>query len=99
MQKKKLLFVIDNMKIGGIQKNTLNSIIELKDKFDITLCIFHATGDYFEHIPSDIKIIQPDAPYRTLGMSNAEAKKKVFYFLYSYILLHNYAHFWQCYDV
>ncbi len=75
MQKKKLLFVIDNMKIGGIQKNTLNTLIELNDIFDITLCIFHTAGEYLKHIPSNIHVIQPDAAYRTLGMSNAEAKK------------------------
>ena len=90
MQRKSILFVIDNMKIGGIQKNMLNSLIELNDKFDLTLCVFNAVGEYLELIPKNIKIIQPDAAYRTLGMSNAEAKKNISKFLtrtYYYIIM------------
>lgn len=75
MQKKRLLFVISNMKIGGIQKNTLNSLIELEKHFDITLCVFHAAGDYLGLIPDSIKIVRPDNPYKTLGMNNADAIK------------------------
>ncbi len=75
MQKETLLFVIDNMKIGGLQKNVRNLLNELNDKFDITLCIFNASGDYFEQLPKNVKIIKPDAAYQTLGYSNAEAMK------------------------
>lgn len=73
--KKSILFVIDNMKIGGIQKNMVNSLIELQDKFDITLCLFNPVGDYMQMLPKNIKIIIPDKAYQTLGMSNSEAKR------------------------
>ena len=54
MQRKSILFVIDNMKIGGIQKNMLNSLIALNDKFDLTLCVFNAVGEYLELIAEDL---------------------------------------------
>ncbi len=75
MPKETLLLVIDNMKIGGLQKNVRNLLNELNDKFDVTLCIFNASGDYFDQLPKNIKIIRPDAAYQTLGYSNAEAQK------------------------
>ena len=90
MQKEKILFVIDNMKIGGIQKNMLNSLIELNDKFDLTLCVFNASGEYMDLIPENVKIIRPDAAYRTLGMSNSEAKNHLPTFIrrtYYYIVM------------
>lgn len=80
-QKQTVLFVIDNMKIGGIQKNMLNSLIELNDKLDITLCIFNAAGEYMDLIPKNVKIIRPDAAYQTLGMSNADAMKHISTFI------------------
>ena len=73
--KKKILLVIDNMKIGGIQKNMLNLLIELHDQFDLTLFVFNAVGEYMKGIPQDVKIIQPNSAFHLLGMSNAEAKK------------------------
>lgn len=90
MQKEKILFVISNMKIGGIQKNTLNSLIELNEKFDITLCVFYDSGAYFDQIPEGIKIITPDAAYRTLGMTNADAVKRfpaIMRRIYYYIIM------------
>lgn len=75
MQKEKILFVIDNMKIGGIQKNMVNSLIALNERFDLTLCVYNAVGEYLAQIPENVKIITPDAAYKTLGFSNAEAMK------------------------
>ncbi len=75
MNKKSILFVIDNMKIGGIQKNMLNLLIELASKYNITLCVFYPVGEYMSLIPSNVKVITPNSPFRYLGMSNSEAKK------------------------
>jgi len=80
-KKKSILFVVDNMKIGGIQKNMLNSLIALREVFDITLCIYNPTGAYMGSIPEDVKLVFPDAAYQTLGMSNAETLKKPMTFI------------------
>ena len=74
MNKKTILLVIDNMKIGGIQKNMLNLVTELCDKYDLTLCVFNPVGEYMSLIPKQVKIITPESSFRYLGMSNAEAK-------------------------
>lgn len=79
--KKRILLAIDNMKIGGIQKNMLNLLIELHDKFDLTLCVFNAVGKYMQEIPESVKVIQLDSAFHLLGMSNAEAKSKLFLWL------------------
>ena len=81
MQKKSILFVIDNMNIGGIQKNMLNLLIALQDRFDLTLCVFNAVGSYMERIPASVRIIEPKHAFHYLGMSNAEAKKHPLTFL------------------
>ncbi len=88
MSKKTILLVIDNMKIGGIQKNMLNLVTELCDKYELTLCIFNPVGEYLPLIPKQVKIISPNSAFRYLGMSNAEAKKhfsdfwgRTFYYL------------------
>ena len=77
MHKKSILLVIDNMKIGGIQKNMLNLVRELGDLYDLTLCIFNPTGEYMSQIPENVKVIQPDSAFRYLGMSQAEAAKRL----------------------
>lgn len=77
MQKKSILFVIDNMKIGGIQKNMLNLLVELHDKFDITLCVFYPEGEYMSLIPNDVKVISPKSAFRYIGMSHKEAKRNL----------------------
>lgn len=88
MSKKTILLVIDNMKIGGIQKNMLNLVTELCDKYELTLCIFNPVGEYMPLIPKQVKIISPDSAFRYLGMSKEESKKhfsdflgRTFYYL------------------
>ncbi len=75
MSKKSILLVIDNMKIGGIQKNMLNLLIELNSLYELTLCVFNPVGEYMANIPENVKVIEPHSAFRYLGMSNADAKK------------------------
>lgn len=77
MSKKTILLVIDNMKIGGIQKNMLNLLTELNDLYDLTLCVFNPVGEYMSLIPQNVKVIETKSAFRYLGMSNADAKKKL----------------------
>ncbi len=77
MSKKSILLVIDNMKIGGIQKNMLNLLTELHEVYDLTLCVFNPIGEYITLIPENVKVIEPKSAFRYLGMSNADAKNKL----------------------
>lgn len=77
MSKKNILLVIDNMKIGGIQKNMLNLLTELNDLYDLTLCVFNPIGEYMSLIPQNVKVIEPKSAFRYLGMSNADTQKRL----------------------
>ena len=77
MRKKSILLVIDNMKIGGIQKNMLNLLIELNKLYDLSLLIFKHVGEYMSLIPGNGKVIKTKSAFRYLGMSNADARKKI----------------------
>lgn len=81
MDKLSILLMIDNMKIGGIQKNMLNLLNELHSKYELTLCIFNPVGEYMSLIPQDVKVIKINSAFRYLGMSNTEAKGKLTSFI------------------
>lgn len=51
----KLLFIIPSLEAGGSQK-VLSIILQniSKVKFDCTLCVLTATGEFYEHIPNEV---------------------------------------------
>lgn len=56
---KKVLFVLNNMNIGGTEKSFLNLIDTLPvDKYDITLMLMEKTGGYMEMVPQNVHIIE-----------------------------------------
>ncbi|MDD4413156.1 MAG: glycosyltransferase [Oscillospiraceae bacterium] len=70
---KKLLFVNNNMKIGGVQKSLCNLLIEISGLYDITLLLFDKSGDYLNDIPSNVKVISTKSAFHCLGISQSEA--------------------------
>lgn len=60
--KKKILFVNDEMMVGGVSK-VLNNLLALldKNKFDIDLLILHYHGDMIKEIPNGINVIRGTA--------------------------------------
>ncbi|MFT4412577.1 glycosyltransferase [Fredinandcohnia humi] len=55
--KKKILFMIKSMNVGGTEKALLNMIAEMpKDKFDITILMLEKTGGFLNLIPSGIRV-------------------------------------------
>lgn len=74
MIKKKLLFVNNNMNIGGVQKSLCNLLKEIAKDYDITLFLFSATGEYMSEIPENVKITKCSGIYRYLGVSQNECK-------------------------
>jgi glycosyltransferase involved in cell wall biosynthesis len=71
---KKIIIVNNNMKVGGVQKALCNLLWEIKDKYDITLCLFSNTGEYADKIPKSVRVIKARGVYRYLGNSQAEFK-------------------------
>lgn len=55
--KKKILFMVINMNIGGTEKALLNLISELpKEKFDTTILMLEKNGRFLDYIPGDVKV-------------------------------------------
>jgi len=73
---KKIIIVNNNMKIGGVQKSLYNLLWAVKDRYDITLCLFGLTGEYLKNLPKSVKVIEPDSLFRYLGISQNECNKK-----------------------
>lgn len=69
----KLLFVCNNMHIGGIQKALANLLGEISDKYDVTLFLFYSSGEL--DIPENVKVICGNKFTKIMGMSQEEAKK------------------------
>lgn len=57
--KKKILFVNDEMQIGGVARilNTLLKMID-RNKYDIDLLVLHHHGEMLKEVPKDIKVIK-----------------------------------------
>jgi glycosyltransferase involved in cell wall biosynthesis len=57
IMKKKILFMVINMNVGGTEKALLNMISELpKDKFDITVLMLEKYGGFLNYIPSEVQV-------------------------------------------
>lgn len=55
--KKKILFMVSSMNIGGVEKSLLSLIDTIsKDKYDITILMLNKTGGFLSYIPKCIKV-------------------------------------------
>lgn len=79
MLKKKVLFVINNLKVGGIQKALVNLLKEISNDYNIFLIVFSENGELFNELPSNIKIIKVNTMLSVLGLSQKEVREKSFY--------------------
>ena len=71
---KKLLIVNNNMKVGGVQKSLCNLLHGLQGRYDVTLCLFRATGAYMEQLPAGVQVVECKGPVRYLSMSQGECR-------------------------
>lgn len=74
--KVKVLFVNNNLDIGGVQRALVNLLGEIHERYDITLFLFHNAGDYRSELPPGISVMEAKAPLSLLGMSQKAAKQK-----------------------
>ena len=74
-EKKNVIIVNNDMKIGGVQKALLNLLVEIAPRYNVTLYLFNCEGKYLDKIPHNVTIISGDSPYKYFGMSQAESKK------------------------
>lgn len=69
---KRILIVNNNMHIGGVQKALVNLLHEIENDYDVTLLLFYAGGSLMNQIPSHVKVITPDSPFRYWGMTRED---------------------------
>lgn len=95
--KKKILFMVSSMNIGGVEKSLLSLLSVMpKDKYDITVLTLEKKGGFLDYIPSyitveeaawfkEIKPIIMESPQRTIKKYLKENKVfKILTFIYSY---------------
>lgn len=70
----KLLFVINNLHTGGVQKSLINLLGNIDNDYSVTLFVFNYAGNNTVNIPKGTKVIRAKFPLNTLGMSVSEAK-------------------------
>ena len=59
--KKKLLFMLISMNIGGTERSFLNLLYTLDpNEYDVTLLLLEKTGGYLEDVPSWVKVLDLD---------------------------------------
>lgn len=85
MEKKKILFVNDEMVMGGVARIlcTLLKLID-RNKYDIDLLVLHKHGDLLREIPEDVNVIEgtkffntADIPLKECNISNIFSKLRL----------------------
>ncbi len=85
MKKKKILFVMDTMVLGGSQKVLLNCLALFKNKYDVELLLLNHYGIYLSDIPEHINVKFIFSKYKQVPLneinkfSNLEKFKILFY--------------------
>ncbi|MBD1378854.1 glycosyltransferase [Metabacillus arenae] len=55
--KKKIIFMVINMNVGGTEKALLNMIAEIpKEKYEITILMLEEFGGFLSSVPSEVKV-------------------------------------------
>lgn len=74
-KRRKILFVNNNMKIGGVQKALVEVLWAIHRDYDVTLLLFCKTGVLLDRIPDDVRVIGTASDFRYLGMSQKECRR------------------------
>lgn len=89
MEKKKILFVNDEMTMGGVARIlcTLLKLID-KNKYDVTLLVLHKHGELLDEIPNDVNILEGtkffntvDVAIKDCDISNIFSKLKLIFYM------------------
>ena len=59
--KKKILFMVSSMNIGGVEKSLLSLLAVIpKEKYEITILTLDKKGGFLEYIPNNVKLIEAE---------------------------------------
>ncbi|PYZ96959.1 glycosyl transferase [Alteribacter lacisalsi] len=76
MKKKKVLFMLINMNIGGTERAFLNMVSEMpSEKYEITLLLLEKSGGFLEQVPSHVNIVYIDGYNQIKPLINEPPKQ------------------------
>lgn len=78
---KKVLIVINNLNVGGIQKSLLNLLQNCSEDYDFSLLTFSQEETDKDKLPKSVKLIKANKIYKALGKSSGQLKSNKFLFL------------------
>ena len=78
---KKVVFVINNLETGGVQKSLLNLLKETHSKYEITLLTFWGNEEFENELPDGVNVIKTRSSFRQLGISAKDAKRTPFLYV------------------
>ena len=78
---KKILFVNNNLEIGGVQTSLLNLLKEIQDDYDVTLLLFNLKKEYLSKIPAKVKVIETKSAFKQFGLSKKDVKGNAFAYM------------------
>ena len=81
--KKKLLFVIDSLNIGGAEKSIV-SLLNLIDysKYEIDFLLFKKDGDLRKYVPNQVNMLPIPEYFQYISNENIPVNKSILYFYY-----------------
>lgn len=85
---KKIVFVIGNLRVGGVQKALIELLRSIEGVYDISLLCFDKEGSFFADVPQSIKVLPTNHLLELTERSASEMRNVGFrYFLLRYILV------------
>lgn len=83
--KKKLLFVIDSLAIGGAEKS-LVSLLNMIDssKYEIDLLLFKRGEDFEKYVPAYVHILHAPEYFRFINNEGFSVRKNILYKSYRF---------------
>ncbi len=77
MKKKKVLFIMESLRIGGAEKSLLTILSMLDyEKYDVDLFLFEPEGDFIEFLPREVNLLKSSENYKIFSQNRKFAPLK-----------------------
>ena len=73
---KKILFVCNNLDMGGIPKALVNLLREIHRDYAVDLLLFYPWGPYLQDVPEDVRLLPSEGLLPLLGMPQAQVQQQ-----------------------
>ncbi len=74
LKNKKIVFINNNMRVGGVQSSLFNLLSKLDASNEITLVLFSLNGEYIKRLPQNVKVKSAGKLISILGIPHSETK-------------------------